>query len=146
MIVTAEASAQSLYKESVGWFNIKMSSYQYRKSHCGDKTILRPSYLHNGISYTGKMTSSYWIGAQVATRTWIRPELSAITNCDNNEMQVEYHIMITDKMSHWLHFSSFVALEVTLTAFGDYETIIVASVMHAIIGFNHGLPCMFEHI
>ena len=46
------------------WFNIKMSSYQYRKSHCGDKTILRPSYLHNGISYTGKTTSSYWIGAQ----------------------------------------------------------------------------------
>ena len=22
-----------------GWFNIKMLSYQYRKSHCGDKTI-----------------------------------------------------------------------------------------------------------
>ena len=42
-------------------FNIKMISYQYRKSHCGDKTILRPSYLHNGISYTGKMTSLYWI-------------------------------------------------------------------------------------
>ena len=40
-----------------------MSSYQYRKSHCGDKTILRPSYLHNGISYTGKMISLYWIGA-----------------------------------------------------------------------------------
>ena len=48
----------------VGWFNIKMTSYQYRKSHCGDKTILRPSYLHNGISYTGKMTSLYWIRAQ----------------------------------------------------------------------------------
>ena len=48
------------------WFNIKMSSYQYRKSHCGDKTILRPSYLHNGISYTGKMMSFYWIGAQNA--------------------------------------------------------------------------------
>ena len=46
------------------WFNIKMSSYRYRKSHCGDKTILRPSYLHNGISYTGKTTSLYWIGAQ----------------------------------------------------------------------------------
>ena len=41
-----------------------MTSYQYRKSHCGDKTILRPSYLHNGISYTGKMTSLYWIRAQ----------------------------------------------------------------------------------
>ena len=46
------------------WFNIKMSSYQYRNSHCGDKTILRPSYLHNGISYTDKMTSLYWIRAQ----------------------------------------------------------------------------------
>ena len=29
-------------------FNIKMSSYQYRKSHCGDKTAVRSSYLHNG--------------------------------------------------------------------------------------------------
>ena len=49
-----------------------MSSYQYRKSHCGDKTILRPSYLHNGISYTGKMTSLYWIGAQenMAENKW----------------------------------------------------------------------------
>ena len=43
---------------------IKMSSYQYRKSHCGDKTILRPCYLYNGIYYTGKMSSLYWIGAQ----------------------------------------------------------------------------------
>ena len=51
-------------REPGPWFNIKMSSYQYRKSHCGDKTILRPSYLHNGISYTGKTTSLYWIGAQ----------------------------------------------------------------------------------
>ena len=42
-------------------FNIKMSSYQYRKSHCGDKTVVRSSYLHNGISYTGKMSSLYWI-------------------------------------------------------------------------------------
>ena len=38
-------------------FNIKMSSYQYKKSHCGDKTVVRSSYLHNGISYTGKMSS-----------------------------------------------------------------------------------------
>ena len=45
------------------WFNIKVISYRYRKSHCGDKTVVRSSYLHNGISYTGKMTSLYWIGA-----------------------------------------------------------------------------------
>ena len=45
------------------WFNIKMSSYQYRKSHCGDKTVVRSSYLRNWISYTGKMSFLYWIGA-----------------------------------------------------------------------------------
>ena len=44
-------------------FNIKMTPYQYRKSHCGDKTVMRSSYLHNGISYTGKRTYLYWIGA-----------------------------------------------------------------------------------
>ena len=65
-----------------GRINIKMSSYQHRKSHYGDKTILRPSYLHNGISYTGKMSSLYWIRAQQVvhfqisickpTDTWIR--------------------------------------------------------------------------
>ena len=52
-------------KETGPRFNIKISSYQYRKSHCGDKTVVRSSYLHNGISYTGKKTSLYWIGAQV---------------------------------------------------------------------------------
>ena len=55
------------------WFNIKMLSYQYRKSHCGDKTILRPSYLHNGISYTGKMSSLYWIRALDPSLTHLPP-------------------------------------------------------------------------
>ena len=56
-----------------GWFNIKMSSYQYRKSHCGDKTVVRSSYLHNGISYTGKMSPLYWIRAQVTCRICSAP-------------------------------------------------------------------------
>ena len=43
-------------------FNKKMSN-QYTKSLCGDKTVVRSSYLHNGISYTGKMSSLYWIRA-----------------------------------------------------------------------------------
>ena len=45
-------------------FNIKMSSCQYRKSLCGDNMVIRSSYLHNGISYTGKTASSYWIRSQ----------------------------------------------------------------------------------
>ena len=55
------------------WFNIKMPSYQYRKFHCGDKTVVTSvvtsSYLHCGISYAGKMTSLYWIRAQVINWT-----------------------------------------------------------------------------
>ena len=46
------------------WFNIKVSSYRYMKSHSEDKTVVRSSYLHNGISCNGKMSSLYWIGAQ----------------------------------------------------------------------------------
>ena len=46
------------------WFNIKMSSYQYRKSHCGEKTVVKSSYLHNGVSLTGKIASLYWISPQ----------------------------------------------------------------------------------
>ena len=42
-------------------FNIKVSPYHYGKSHCGDKTVVRSSYLYNGISYTGKMASLYSI-------------------------------------------------------------------------------------
>ena len=41
-------------KEPGARFNMKTTSYQYRKSHCGDKTVLISSYLLNGISYTGK--------------------------------------------------------------------------------------------
>ena len=52
-------------RRSGPWFNIKMLSYQYRKSHCGDKTVVRSSYLHNGISYTGEMSSLYWIGSLI---------------------------------------------------------------------------------
>ena len=47
------------------WFSIKMSSHQFRKSHCGDKTIVRSSYPHNGISNTSKMASLYWISPQI---------------------------------------------------------------------------------
>ena len=48
-----------LSPEIRGWFNIKMPSYQYKTTHCGDKVILWPSYFHNGISYTGRMTLLY---------------------------------------------------------------------------------------
>ena len=70
------------------WYNIKMSSYQYRKSHCGDKTVVRSSYLHNGISFTGKMTSLYWIGALA----------SEICGCNNNcvSLQLIYVVHIVN--------------------------------------------------
>ena len=60
-------------------FNIKMSSCQYRKSHCGDKTVVRSFYLLNGISYSGKTTSLYWfspLGCFDDTTVEIIPELT----------------------------------------------------------------------
>ena len=47
-----------------GWLDTKVPSYQYRDFGCGDKAILRPFYLDNEISYTGKNTSLYWTRAQ----------------------------------------------------------------------------------
>ena len=69
-----------LKQEPGSWFNTKMSSYHYRKSHCGDKTIFRPSYLHNGISYTGKTTSLYWIRAQVLSVQLPLPHKPLVNN------------------------------------------------------------------
>ena len=37
---------------SGSWFYIKIPSYQYRKSRCGNQMILRSSYLRIMISYT----------------------------------------------------------------------------------------------
>ena len=75
-----------------GWFKIKMPSYHFRKSHCGDKTILWPSYLHNGISYIGKMTSLYWIRVQVSNISTLRRAL--IYQCEQDtvkRLQASYH-------------------------------------------------------
>ena len=73
-------------------FNIKMLSYQDRKSHCGDKTVVRSSYLHNGISYTGKMSSImihiYWIGA-LRAMSW--------------ESKLPFH----DEIMKWKHVPSY---------------------------------------
>ena len=42
-------------------FNIKMPFYQYRKSQCLDKTVVRSSYLQNGTSYSGKTVYIFFI-------------------------------------------------------------------------------------
>ena len=63
-------------KHTGPWFNIKMSSYQYRESHCEDKTVMRSSYLHNGNSSTGKMASLYWINPLITSGSLIDQFLS----------------------------------------------------------------------
>ena len=90
---------------SGGRININMSCYQYRKSQCGDKTILRPSYLHNGVSYTDKMTYLYWVRALVNVarpRRWL-----AITRANVNSVlyrhiaSLSHNEYITVHLSHW---------------------------------------------
>ena len=63
---------------SGSWFYIKMSSYQYRKSHCGDKTVILLSYLHCEISYTGKKTSLYWMSLLCFIYIWWPVHTSSI--------------------------------------------------------------------
>ena len=70
--------------------NIKMTSYQYRKSYCGDKMILRPSYLHNGISYTCKMKSLYWIRALVPY-TYTGPSLEVLMLMSTLQIILKVH-------------------------------------------------------
>ena len=58
------------------WFNIKMSSYQYKKSHCGDKTVVRSSFLHNGICYILVRCHLYIeLGLCLFETHWFRQEL-----------------------------------------------------------------------
>ena len=46
------------------WFYKNILSYPYKKSHYGDKTVIRSFNLHNGVSYMGKMASLYQISPQ----------------------------------------------------------------------------------
>ena len=67
----------TMIQRTRGLIQYKDASYQYRKSHCGDKRVVRSSYLHNGISYTGKMASLYWIWAQGAISTvWYKTKFN----------------------------------------------------------------------
>ena len=98
------------------WFSIKMSSYQHRKSHCGDKTILRPSYLHNGISYTGKTASLYWIRALDPTISSVEGTTDHMDldmtiavhhwfmawGCQKNSLTYSSHIYHFNGMKLWL--------------------------------------------
>ena len=67
-------------KEPGSPFNIKMSSYQYGKSHCGNKTVIRSPYLHNGISYTGKTIFVLNRGPG-HHQAWYSPNLNGIFHC-----------------------------------------------------------------
>ena len=56
-----------------------------RISHCGDQTLLRPSCLYDGISYTGKTTSLNWIRAQIP--------LQIASNAENISLSWRSHVV-----------------------------------------------------
>ena len=63
--------ALSQYKDSLS---------MYGDFHYKDKKVVRPSYLYNGNSYTGKSVSLYWDGPQVVL--WCVPDYLA---CQTSE-------------------------------------------------------------
>ena len=60
--------------------HINLSSYQYGQSYCGDKVVVGSSYLHNGISYTGKTTSLIFIELASYSHPHPHPHLAAPSN------------------------------------------------------------------
>ena len=45
---------------SVAYLNKKMQLYRYCRSHCGDKMVLRLSYLQSATFYAGQMVCLHW--------------------------------------------------------------------------------------
>ena len=90
-------------------FNIKMTSYQYRNSNCGDKTIWRPSYLHNGISCTDKITSLYWIGDQV-----VQPGADLIWPCYYRTAHLTELNHIAQATTAYFHLSQWIRLHLSI--------------------------------
>ena len=81
-----------------GRLNKKIPSYKYRKFHCGDKTILRPSYLHNEISFTGKTTSLYWIRVLVAWHICIE----TVFDSQQKAAPIPLRYAVTVRYGEWL--------------------------------------------
>ena len=89
-------------KMSGPWFDIKMLSYQYWKLHCWDKTVVRSFNLHNGIPYTGKTPSLYWIGPQVMQTNKMITELRKM-NCVTSHSHSNFHSLITVFVNAKIH-------------------------------------------
>ena len=70
-----------------GWLSIKMLSYLCGTYYCRDTTVVRLSYLHNGISYAGTMASRFWISPQA----YLFPlkQASVKTDCKCTKMHLE---------------------------------------------------------
>ena len=79
-----------------------MSSHQYRKSHFGDKTVVRSSYLHNGISCTGKTTYLYWIRPKVTDSVE-----TGIENVTGMNLSFSIEMFIRQGFSYLIHKNSF---------------------------------------
>ena len=125
-------SSSQFYPRLGPWFNIKMSSYQYWISHCGDKTVVR-SYLHNGISYTGKMSSLYWIGGLFG---YIIVPLAIIFECNFSKPHrhlVGYGVTVRTR-SHWFQKKRYLLIYMNLVSISHLRVIFK-------IAFNH----MFHH-
>ena len=72
VVATHVVATLKIYSEETNARALVSSLYIFNIFHfwqwdgaggCGDKTVLWLSYLHNGISYTSKMASLYWIRA-----------------------------------------------------------------------------------
>ena len=107
---------------------IKMAPYQYRKSHCGDKTISRSFYLHNGISYTGNRTSLYWIGALLPNEKY------------EYELFIACSIVAEDQQTgDWTFKSVYISTHCLISILLSVSFVIIA-LQHLLVAFSLPVP------
>ena len=80
---------------SGSWFNKKCPLTSKGNPHFGDKTVLRPSYLHNEISFTGKTSSLYSIRAQVCYSLHITDPGDPSSQVTDSITSITYVILYT---------------------------------------------------
>ena len=99
--------------------NMGLSQYRDRLSSHGDfyykdETVVRPSYLYSGNSFTGKTVSLYWGGALVTNRCntingvaniegydgiKVKPTFIRCLSCDASFVDEKWHIVLTSNES-----------------------------------------------
>ena len=94
-------------------------SYQYRKYHCGDKTILPSSSLHNEISFSGIFAGLCRIENPIVKIRW---SYDCFISKMGFHVPVRKHLCVETHLSFWYVFPSLIVRDQSRYAPSLWET------------------------